>query len=402
VYDVRPGPRILARVVGAALTVTLATGTAVAAVGLPEPTQQRPATGPAAAPANPLAPAAEPARDQVTAPFAAVSPSPVPPPAPQQPAVPDVAPLQALHAADLLVTVPAPLTPDQVTALQTLEQVTGVALIDTGTVQIGGQETRLVGVDPSQFRQFTPLQTAESDPLWQVVARGELTASHGIAKERSLELGEQVTIAGATEVTQRLGALASYGLPDIDAVTDRPSARELGVVPDSGVLLSAPEREIPALRKAVEQVVGADAAVTVLRPEQPKPVKSAVTSKGKPQNYRDLYIDSARYCPGLDWRILASIGQVESGHGKNLGPSSAGALGPMQFMPATWAAYGVDGDGDGAADIMNPFDAVPSAASYLCRSGANRGEQGLYDAIFAYNHADWYVRKVLGIAGQYS
>jgi membrane-bound lytic murein transglycosylase B len=74
----------------------------------------------------------------------------------------------------------------------------------------------------------------------------------------------------------------------------------------------------------------------------------------------------------------------------------------MQFLPSTWAAYGVDGDGDGKADIMNPFDAVPSSAVYLCRFGANRGEKGLYDAIFAYNHADWYVRKVLGVAAQYS
>ncbi|MGI8536387.1 MAG: lytic transglycosylase domain-containing protein, partial [Mycobacteriales bacterium] len=122
---------------------------------------------------------------------------------------------------------------------------------------------------------------------------------------------------------------------------------------------------------------------------------------GKPRNYRELYIDSARYCKGLSWTVLAAIGQVESGHGRNLGPSSAGALGPMQFLPSTWAAYGVDGDRDGRADIMNPFDAVPSSAAYLCRFGANRGPDGLYNAIFAYNHADWYVQKVLGLAAQY-
>jgi hypothetical protein len=270
-----------------------------------------------------------------------------------------------------------------------------VAVVDTGTVKIAGQDTKLVGVDPGQFRQFTPLQTAESDALWEVVARGEVTLSHAVATERQLQLGAPVDVAGVSVVSERLGALASYGLPEIEAVTDKAGARELGVVPDSGILLSAPEQEMPALRKAVEQVVGKTAAVTVLRPEKPKPV----SVKGKPSNYRELYVDSVRYCPGLDWRILASIGQIESGHGKNLGPSSAGALGPMQFMPATWAAYGVDGDGDGAADIMNPFDAVPSAATYLCRSGATR-EGGLYSAIFAYNHADWYVRKVLGLAEQ--
>jgi len=66
-----------------------------------------------------------------------------------------------------------------------------------------------------------------------------------------------------------------------------------------------------------------------------------------------------------------------------------------------WAAYGIDGDGDGKADIMSPYDAVPSAAGYLCRFGANRGPEGLYDAIFAYNHADWYVQKVLATARAY-
>jgi hypothetical protein len=386
-------PRKLVRLVGAALSATLVTSTAIAAVGLPGQ-RSVPAEAATQQDVAEQARASEPQREQLTAPFASSSPSPVP--APTEP--PGVAPLQALHAADLLVTAPAPLTPDQVTALQTLDEVTGVALLDTGSVQIGGQDTRLVGVDPGQFRQFTPLQTAESDALWDVVARGELTVSHALAAERGLELGADVEVAAATAVPQRLGALASYGLPEIEAVTDRAGARELGAVPDSGVLVSAPDKKMPALRKAVEQVVAKTAAVTVLRPEKPK----AVGVEGKPKNYRELYIDSARYCPGLDWRILAAIGQVESGHGKNLGPSSAGALGPMQFMPATWAAYGLDGDGDGAADIMNPFDAVPSAASYLCRSGATRGEQGLYNAIFAYNHADWYVRKVLALAPQYS
>jgi membrane-bound lytic murein transglycosylase B len=149
------------------------------------------------------------------------------------------------------------------------------------------------------------------------------------------------------------------------------------------------------LKKAVRAVVGADAKIDVLRPEQ------VTAYRGKPRTYLELYQHSARYCPGLRWQVLAAIGQIESGHGRNMGPSSAGALGPMQFMPATWAYSGVDGDGDGKADIMNPYAAVPAAALYLCRAGAANGEQGLYDAIFAYNHADWYVKKVLDLAARY-
>jgi membrane-bound lytic murein transglycosylase B len=73
----------------------------------------------------------------------------------------------------------------------------------------------------------------------------------------------------------------------------------------------------------------------------------------------------------------------------------------MQFLPSTWQYSGVDGDGDGKADIMSAYDAVPAAALYLCRNGAGRGGQSLYNAIFSYNHADWYVREVLALAAEY-
>ena len=81
---------------------------------------------------------------------------------------------------------------------------------------------------------------------------------------------------------------------------------------------------------------------------------------------RSLYVAAAKTCPGMSWTLLAAIGQVESGHGANPGTSYAGAQGPMQFMPSTFASYGVDGDEDGDRDIMDPADAVFSAAHYLC------------------------------------
>ena len=108
----------------------------------------------------------------------------------------------------------------------------------------------------------------------------------------------------------------------------------------------------------------------------------------------------AAECPGLPWPVLAGISQVETGNGENKNVSSAGAMGPMQFMPATWAVYGVDGDGDGKADILDQADAVFSAAHYLCADGGGHADT-LYQAIFAYNHSDYYVNTVLGIAAQY-
>lgn len=95
------------------------------------------------------------------------------------------------------------------------------------------------------------------------------------------------------------------------------------------------------------------------------------------------------------------IGMAETAHGANTTTSSAGARGLMQFMPATFAAYGVDGDGDGLADIAGDADSVHSAANYLTASGVHRGEQGVRDALFAYNHTDWYVNDVLFYAHAY-
>jgi cell wall-associated NlpC family hydrolase len=97
--------------------------------------------------------------------------------------------------------------------------------------------------------------------------------------------------------------------------------------------------------------------------------------------------------------VLAGINAVETAFGTNLGPSSAGAVGWMQFMPETWAGYGVDADGDGVADPNNPEDAIFAAASYL---SANGMPADTYGAIFAYNHADWYVAEVLANAGCYA
>ncbi|MGH9185404.1 MAG: lytic transglycosylase domain-containing protein [Acidimicrobiales bacterium] len=119
-----------------------------------------------------------------------------------------------------------------------------------------------------------------------------------------------------------------------------------------------------------------------------------------PAEYLALYQRGAATCPGLSWTILAAIGSVESGHGRNNGPSSAGALGPMQFLPSTWAGYGVDGDADGTADIMNPADAIPGAAKYLCRNGAGNPAT-LRNALWNYNHSQAYIELVLRRAEAY-
>jgi soluble lytic murein transglycosylase-like protein len=95
---------------------------------------------------------------------------------------------------------------------------------------------------------------------------------------------------------------------------------------------------------------------------------------------------------GVPWQILAAINEIETNYGTDLSVSTAGAVGWMQFMPATWIQYGVDAIDAGYADPYNPVDAIFAAARYLRAAGA---ASDLHGAILAYNHSEEYVKSVL-------
>lgn len=133
---------------------------------------------------------------------------------------------------------------------------------------------------------------------------------------------------------------------------------------------------------------------------------SATALSDIPPDYLTLYIDAAQTCPGLDWTVLAAIGKVESDHGRSglpgvrTGANSAGAEGPMQFLPATFTSVTARSPGGGPAPSpYDPHDAIYAAATYLCRSGA---PTNLHRAVYAYNHAEWYVSQVLTQAALYT
>ena len=137
---------------------------------------------------------------------------------------------------------------------------------------------------------------------------------------------------------------------------------------------------------AVGGITGQEASACTAQPA----ASSAAASI--PANYlADFKKAGTEY--GIPWTVLAAIGEVESGDGQNDGPSSAGALGPMQFEPSTWALYGDGGN------IMDPADAIPAAARLLVANGA---PGNLQQAIFAYNHSASYVTVVLDQAARYA
>ena len=122
---------------------------------------------------------------------------------------------------------------------------------------------------------------------------------------------------------------------------------------------------------------------------------------GVPRRLVPLYVGAAeRYHLGARGpSVLAAINFVETDFGTDVATSSAGAEGWMAFLPSTFEEWGVDGDGDGVKDIFSAPDAIYSAANYLHDSGAPGDWQ---EAVFAYNHADWYVEKVLRYARRFS
>src|SRR5437870_4022549 len=154
-------------------------------------------------------------------------------------------------------------------------------------------------------------------------------------------------------------------------------------------------------------LAGAQVALpTASRPNAPGSISVPVNFTARPARAEDLSVSSleslwqrAGAAYAVPWQVLGAINKIESNFGRNMGPSSAGAIGWMQFMPDTWLRWGVDASGDGVADPWNPTDAVFSAARYLAAAG---GTTDLYRGVYAYNHADWYVNEVLALADTYS
>lgn len=123
------------------------------------------------------------------------------------------------------------------------------------------------------------------------------------------------------------------------------------------------------------------------------------TSGGIPAAYKAAYVHAARQtCLGGNWQLLAGIGKVETNQGHNMGPSSAGALGPMQFEPATFTAVRARHP-DVGPNVHSIHDAALATAHKLCDDGADHGN--IPSAIHSYNHSSVYVSHVQKAAAEY-
>jgi hypothetical protein len=303
---------------------------------------------------------------------------------------------------DFLVISARPVSKKQLADVSRLAHVRDLITVDAGAVRLQGGTANMFAVDPDRFRSWTPLGTATDGALWSALGRDQFVVSDDVQRKFGLRSGMRYAIQGKAQLMTTMGGSGTLGLPGINVLVGRDTGRKIGLVPDIGLLVNAPGADLDTLRSGLRRAVGARSQIINLHEPQYRPQARKGTPRGRPGSYLELYQQAAHSCSGLSWTVLAAIGQIESDHGRNVGPSSAGALGPMQFIPATWRSYGVDGDGDGKADIMDPFDAVPTAARYLCANGAGRGGGSLSNAIWHYNHSQSYVNAVLSLAQAYA
>lgn len=260
---------------------------------------------------------------------------------------------------------------DRVAAVRALEQSGGSLAMVDGLLASGS---------PSDLAARMKISTEVLNALAsgsEFLATAAQQSSHLASRQDKGTRASMVTVADVEAAYRQLDGLLTEQEEVLATLDDQ--ARELA------------QAERVQTRIDAERAAAAAAASSA---------SGEATAGGIPKSYLALYQAAAATCPGLPWPVLAAIGQVESGHGTNTGPSSSGAMGPMQFLPSTFAAYSVDGDGDGVADIWNPADSIYSAARYLCANGAGGGPRALYNAIYRYNHADWYVLMVMRVAGE--
>lgn len=230
----------------------------------------------------------------LTAQGRAVTPVAAPPsPSPSRTTAPvQVAPLRARLTAQLLVRSRAPLSAAQQRTLVAVTGARAAVVVAAGDVRVGTGRTAALGVDPGTFRAWTPKGTAESDPVWQSVARGEGAVAHVVGRAFEVPLGGEVTAQGTRAVQLHVGSFTTTGVPGVGLVVDEQRAAELGLAPRTALLLSVPGRSARAAERARAAVRGV--TVTDLHPE---PVATARPA----------------------W-VVPALGQVTSGFGLRVHP----------------------------------------------------------------------------------
>ena len=283
------------------------------------------------------------------------------------------------------------------------------ALALPATASASADLARIVGPDGTTIAA-APAQAGYAFPADGSVAQvADVVAGSGALRVRGISLlGGRIRIDRAI-----VGRTSSVEGVVVDGVAQPPGANRVVAVPGVGWALVL-QRAVLPLPNGRQRVTSVAVRLHLTAPLAGLPAGSEIliglatgTSAGVnltgaaseiPPDLVPIYRAAARRY-GVPWSVLAAINRVETSFGRNLSTSSAGAIGWMQFMPGTWAGYGVDADGDGVANPYDPVDAINAAARLLSANGASTNLAG---AVFQYNHSSSYVSTVLQLAQDYA
>ncbi len=194
-----------------------------------------------------------------------------------------VAPLGERLTPHILVAGPATLPADVVERVRGAKGVKGVEVVDAVQGMVAGKQVGLMGVDPSTFRKYTPKPTAKSDALWRNVASGDVAISFTMGNDGGVKLGSEVPVGGRKEQSRarlRVGAYATMGIGDVDAVISRDRARALGMPAGNAMLISVPKAEPRTFIKKLRKVLPKGTKAVEVNPEIDFPRAGKVPDAG--------------------------------------------------------------------------------------------------------------------------
>ncbi|WP_201295057.1 MULTISPECIES: C40 family peptidase [unclassified Nocardiopsis] len=185
-----------------------------------------------------------------------------------------VAPFREARTVEYFAVAPHTLPRGAVSAVRAIEGVRSVLTVDAARVEIDGEPTSVLGVNPSSFRNHAPEPSAESDEIWQGVAEGHIALSNDVGTARGLEVGGRVTVAGGRgEIPLEVWTHATSGIAGIDALVSRQRAAELGMPEGNALVVSAPEADLWELHEALAEALGEEVSLQLVA-DAPEPLVS--------------------------------------------------------------------------------------------------------------------------------
>ncbi|GAB3454434.1 hypothetical protein GCM10027570_34600 [Streptomonospora sediminis] len=213
----------------------------------------------------------------------------------------EVADFDAARSREYFAVLPESVPERRIDQVRGLNGVESAEVVDAARVDIDGKSTSVLGVDPSDFRNYAPEPSAESDEIWQGIAEGRVALSDQVGKQRGLDVGSSVELAGANGgVTREVWTHATSGVAGIDALVSRGLAQDLGFPRGNALIVSAPDADLWDLHDRLEDALGDEASLQLLA-EDPEPRPAGAPGEALDSATLDTAIEAAKTRIGVPY-----------------------------------------------------------------------------------------------------